>query len=206
MSEKIETVDIHGQQHPTYEAVLKLAHEKGLKSLTVEVTQVPNQDNHLLAVCSATAVFADDSVFTEIGDASPKNVNSMIAPHIMRMAATRAKGRALRDGLNIAQALQEEFGGDGKQDKKFLTSADYIERDVEQKRKEISNLPEEVRSKPATDKQVNAVIKIATRKGYDADKVKGVAKKLSVGEASSIIGEPKLLNDVLSEYPEDIIA
>lgn len=111
--DKIETVTVAGgKEHPTYAGVLNEAHTKGLLNIEVEILQYPNSDNHFLAVCKATVTFKDGRIFTEVGDASPKNVNKMIAPHIVRMAATRAKGRALRDALNIAQALKEELGGD----------------------------------------------------------------------------------------------
>ena len=110
---KIETVTVAGgKEHPTYAGVLNEAHSKGLLNIEVEILQYPNKDNHFLAVCKATVTFKGGLIFTEVGDASPKNVNKMVAPHIVRMAATRAKGRALRDALNIAQALKEELGGD----------------------------------------------------------------------------------------------
>ena len=107
----IETVDIHGKSHPTYAGVLNLAHEEGLTQIKTELLQAPLEENHYMAIVKAS-VTTKKGVFEGIGDATPKNVNKMIAPHIVRMAETRAKGRALRDALNIAEALAEELGND----------------------------------------------------------------------------------------------
>jgi len=111
-TKQIDTVDIHGKNHPTYAGVLNKAHEGGLVSIQTKLIQAPLQDNHFMAIMHATVTMRDKKVFEGIGDATPKNVNSMIAPHIVRMAETRAKGRALRDALNITEALAEEMGGD----------------------------------------------------------------------------------------------
>ena len=105
----IETVNIKGKQHPTYAGVLNKAHEEGLKEIRTELIQAPLESNNYMAIIHAR-VTTEKGVFDGIGDATPKNVNSMIAPHIVRMAETRAKGRALRDALNIAEALAEELG------------------------------------------------------------------------------------------------
>lgn len=105
-----ETVNIHGKAHPTYAGVLTKAHASGLKSIITELIQAPLDTNRFMAIVKAT-VTTEKGVFSGIGDATPKNVNSMIAPHIVRMAETRAKGRALRDALNIGEALKEEMGG-----------------------------------------------------------------------------------------------
>lgn len=113
MSDKIETVNIKGKQHPTYAGVLKKAHEEGLKEIKTDLLQAPLESNNYMAIIHAR-VTTEKGVFDGIGDATPKNVNSMIAPHIVRMAETRAKGRALRDALNIAEALAEELGEDAQ--------------------------------------------------------------------------------------------
>ena len=63
-------------------------------------------------ISQATATFEDGRVFTEIGDCGPQNCAPMIAVHSCRMACTRAKGRALRDALNIGEAMVEELGPD----------------------------------------------------------------------------------------------
>ena len=45
-------------------------------------------------------------------DACKGNVNPKIAPHIIRMAETRAVARALRLACNIGMCSVEELGGD----------------------------------------------------------------------------------------------
>lgn len=52
----------------------------------------------------------DDRVFEGIGDATRKNVAKNIAGHLIRMAETRAKARALRDAVNIGATALEELG------------------------------------------------------------------------------------------------
>jgi hypothetical protein len=50
--------------------------------------------------------------FTGLGDASPGSVTRMMAPHLLRMAETRAKARALRDAVNVGVTALEELGDD----------------------------------------------------------------------------------------------
>jgi hypothetical protein len=55
----------------------------------------------------------DGRHFSGLGDASPENVGRTIAPHLIRMAETRAKARALRDAVNVgATAMEELSDGD----------------------------------------------------------------------------------------------
>jgi hypothetical protein len=105
-------VKIQGKEHVTYDGLLDEAHKKGLVSLQVEVVQQPREDNAWTTICHATASFSNGGLFQEIGDANPKNTNSKIALHSIRMAATRAKARALRDALNVKGAAFEELGGE----------------------------------------------------------------------------------------------
>ncbi len=109
-------VNLKGKWHPTYPGVLAAAMANGLRELTVKLLQAPTEDNGQMAIAEATAVFCGpdgrDRIFVEIGDADPKNTGPMIAPHRVRMSATRAKGRALRDALGIGVALREEIHGD----------------------------------------------------------------------------------------------
>lgn len=110
-----EYVNLKGKQHALYKGVLREAIENGLTRLVVTVLQFPSPENGNLAVCSATAVFegADgkERMFVEVGDCDDRNCGSMIAMHKIRMSATRAKGRALRDALGLGEALFEEMGG-----------------------------------------------------------------------------------------------
>src|SRR5947209_6747030 len=55
-------------------------------------------------------VETEKGAFMGIGDANPSNVNRMILPHLLRMAETRAKARALRDAVNIGVTALEELG------------------------------------------------------------------------------------------------
>lgn len=109
-------VMLKGKRHPVYAGVLVAAHESGLLGIEVTVLQYPCAENGNTAVCSATVTMKGEDgrelIFAEVGDANSSNVGAHIAPHIIRMAATRAKGRALRDALALGIALVEEMGGD----------------------------------------------------------------------------------------------
>jgi len=74
-----------------YNGLIDLAHQKGLLKLEVEVIQYPTSENGNEAVCRAIAETKYGERFSDIGDASVKNCNKMIASHIIRMASTRAK-------------------------------------------------------------------------------------------------------------------
>lgn len=101
-------INLQGKSYVTYEGLLDLAHQRNIKSIVVDIIQMPTPENDMTAVCKATAT-TDDGVYTDIGDASPKSVNSNIAPHIIRMASTRAKARVLRDLTNIGMTAIEEI-------------------------------------------------------------------------------------------------
>lgn len=106
-------IQLQGRAYPTYGAVLDLAHRIGLLSIETELVQIPGPDNEHTAIVKATVHLADPRmVFTDYGDASPRNVNSRIATALIRMASTRAKGRALRDAVNVGECLLEELPGD----------------------------------------------------------------------------------------------
>jgi len=102
--------NIQGKDFVLYSGLLDLAHQKGLQKLEVELIQIPNEENQRIAVCRAIAVSHDGKIFSDIGDAESNNVNKKIAPHIIRMASTRAKARALRDFCNIGMTCLEELG------------------------------------------------------------------------------------------------
>ena len=92
-----------------YAGVLDLATQKGLLKLEVEHLQFPTKENGNEAICRAAAERKTGEVFSDIGDANPGNCHTMIAKHLIRMASTRAKGRALRDMCNIGIACLEEL-------------------------------------------------------------------------------------------------
>jgi hypothetical protein len=98
-------VELHGKQFVTYGGLLAMAYEKGLVKLSAHFISVDAK----LALAEATAEFADGHIFEECADATPENVNAKIRPHFPRMALTRAKGRALRDALNISMVCVEEL-------------------------------------------------------------------------------------------------
>jgi len=101
--------NIKGKDFVLYAGVLDLATQKGLLKLEVELLQFPTKENGHEAICHAVAEGKNGEVFADIGDANPNNCTEMIAKHLIRMASTRAKGRALRDMCNIGIACLEEL-------------------------------------------------------------------------------------------------
>lgn len=101
-------INLQGKSFVTYEGLLDLAHQNNLLSIEVDIVQFPTPENNMTAICKAIAT-TDKARFQDIGDASPKSVNSTLAPHIIRMASTRAKARVLRDLTNIGMTAFEEL-------------------------------------------------------------------------------------------------
>ncbi len=102
-----------GKQYVLFAGLLDEAHARGLKGIDTELLQVPTPENGNVAVVKATVEMEEGRTFSGIGDASPENVGRGIVPHIIRMAETRAKARALRDAVNVgATALEELSDGD----------------------------------------------------------------------------------------------
>jgi predicted nucleic acid-binding Zn finger protein len=102
-------INIKGKDFVLYAGVLDLATQMGLLKLGVELLQFPTKENGNEAICRAVAESKTGEVFSDIGDANPKNCHELIVKHLIRMASTRAKGRALRDMCNISMACLEEI-------------------------------------------------------------------------------------------------
>lgn len=102
-------VSLKGRDYPTWPGILDAATRSGLKSLTTQIVQIPTPENGNLAVVMARAEFDDGRVFEDIGDCSPASTSQQLASALLRLASTRAKGRVLRDSVNVGQTLLEEL-------------------------------------------------------------------------------------------------
>ncbi len=102
-------IERQGRRFVLYAGLLDEAHARGLRSIETELLQAPSPENGEVAIVRAV-VRTEEGKFSGIGDASPENVNRSIAPHLIRMAETRAKARALRDAINVGVTAYEELG------------------------------------------------------------------------------------------------
>lgn len=110
--DKQYTMQRDGKTYVLYGGLLKWGHERGLLSIETALLQVPTEANGNVAIVQATVRMADQEgvtrTFQGLGDAAPNNVNRMMAVHLIRMAETRAKARALRDAVNVGEALADD--------------------------------------------------------------------------------------------------
>lgn len=103
-------ISIKGKDFALYSGLLDLAHQMGLKALKVQPVQYPTKENGFEAICKAIAETKDGKVTEDIGDCNPTNCHVMVSKHLLRMASTRAKARALRDLTNIGITCIDEIG------------------------------------------------------------------------------------------------
>lgn len=105
-------VERSGKTVVLYAGLLDAAHEQGLQAITTALLQIPSDANGQTAIVQATVV-TSKGTYMGIGDATPSNVPKFVAPHILRMAETRAKARALRDAVNVGMLALDELDDDG---------------------------------------------------------------------------------------------
>jgi hypothetical protein len=94
-----------------YRGLLDMVHSERLSVISTELIQAPTKENGETAIVSAS-VTTSRGTFSGIGDANPRNVDAKVAPHIIRMAETRAEARAMRKAVNIGVVAMEELGDD----------------------------------------------------------------------------------------------
>lgn len=143
-------INLQGKSFVTYEGLLDLAHQKGLNSIEVKILQIPSNENNMTAICQAI-VTTEKEIFQDIGDASPNSVNRGLVPHIIRMASTRAKARALRDLTNVGMTAVEELS----MEEEPLNHLEEKHRGPQQE--------------PPTSRQIETIKKLADQLNYSVE-------------------------------------
>jgi hypothetical protein len=175
-------IERNGRRFVLYSGLLDEAHARGLRSIETELLQVPKAENGEVAIARAM-VRTEEGKFSGIGDASPENVGRAIVPHIIRMAETRAKARALRDAINVGVVALEELDGEPEEFIPVRESRQAPRIPREENKNEL----------PATRKQLNyleALIADVVEDGvveFEEMMGKPIAE-LTRGEASEWIG------------------
>jgi hypothetical protein len=100
---------LQGKEFILYGGLLTLGKSEGIKSIKTEMLQAPSDDNGGTCIVKAVVIDKDGNEWHGLGDADSKNTNSKVAAHKIRMAETRAKGRALRDCLGIDMVMDSEL-------------------------------------------------------------------------------------------------
>ena len=103
-----------GKRFVLFEGLLDAAHTRGLEEIDTELLQVPGPSNADIAIVKATVRMEDGRKFSGLGDASPQNAARHVAAHIIRLAETRAKARALRDAVNVGVTALKELSETGE--------------------------------------------------------------------------------------------
>lgn len=100
-----------GKDAVLYNGLLALAHEDDrFGHIRAYITQYPSAENKFVAFARAEIYDKKGNVVgMEESDASAANCGKMTAASFPRMACTRAKGRALRDFLNVGMVTADEI-------------------------------------------------------------------------------------------------
>ena len=114
-----------GKDYVLFAGLVDLLHQisDGFFEVNTTLVQIPGKDNGDTAIATARVIVFDPEnpdvakrIACGIGDAAPGSVTRLMAPHLIRMAETRAKARALRDLCNVAMVALEELGPQGADD------------------------------------------------------------------------------------------
>jgi hypothetical protein len=201
--------NLKGKDFVLYTGLLDQGHLIGIQSIQIEPVQYPTKENGFEGICKAIITSVDGRIFTEIGDANPKNVNAQVSAHVLRMAATRAKARALRDMTNIGMTCIEELGDIetviGTEDPKVIPMKPKNQRSSNDSPKPENSTTKApgnhskktqgtTEANPATEvsdakistAQRNAILSISKRKGYTEESIINQIKEIFNTEITNL--------------------
>ena len=191
------------RQFIAYAGLLAVAHDIGLEEINTTVVQMPTDTNGQTAVIRAVAK-GKPGLFTGLGDANPQNVNRKVAKHLLRVAETRAKARALRDFCNIAVIALEELGDE---DLEFVAPPRQPVQQHQQQPAQSVQQPErgvtridDRRDGMISDAQKRALWRKALTLGYEGPRAHAfLLERLGVDPSRASRAQASRLLDVLSE-------
>lgn len=196
--DKKHIINLQGRDFVTYEGLLNLAHEMGLQEIRTNLVQIPGPTTDHTAICTAEVVLVKDGqihTYTGIGDASPRNVSRNVALHLLRMAETRAKARALRDAVNVGMCAVEE-----------LETAELGHEEGAPRGREANTNYRETLERPdspATKKQIDAIGAAMKRVGWGPEEGRSWLQ-VNFGKQSRLEltkDEASRMLDALSDMP-----
>lgn len=106
------TVNIAGKDHMLYKGLLALAHKKDPEFSMEIIESFVNEEMSKAWCIVRLTTKLGKQVFDGFGSSTPENTGKMTESHPVEMCHTRAKGRALRDFVNIGVAMAEELKHD----------------------------------------------------------------------------------------------
>jgi hypothetical protein len=190
-----------------YAELLKMAHEEGLKSIHTELLLQPCEDNGRHCIVKAT-VETERGHYEGLGDADPGNVEDFLAPHLIRVAETRAKARALRDAVNCGVVSSEELDGvslDGSSRPGPGASAPQSSRPARygttptRPRRNGNGSPE-----PMTEAQRRYLFRIMAGQGYQREaaeeRLKDIFEVSALTEITKVVAT-KMIDELLAAAP-----
>lgn len=211
-----KVVKLQGKEYVLFEGLLEVTHENyHLMGFSTDLIQYPTNENNMTAIVKAVVTVKDGEdvkQFSGIGDASPSSVNRMIAPHIIRMAETRALGRAMRFLTGFGTVF-EELGDldEQKQSSKNNTSNKKETKKETQTKSEapqasqaqLKKIEKDAKALGLSAKEVYVHLSIDPEKVAKADaskaikflktdEAKGLASKEGAGEADGGISSDDL--------------
>ncbi|MGG1219397.1 hypothetical protein ABE236_18325 [Priestia endophytica] len=155
-----KVVKLQGKEYVLFEGLLEVTHENyHLMGFSTDLIQLPTEENGMTAIAKAIVTVKDGEdvkQFSGIGDASPSSVNRMIAPHIVRMAETRALGRAMRFLTGFGTVF-EELGD--------------VEKENKPQKKQEKTVEKKKEAPKASQAQLNKIEKDAKALGLSAEEV-----------------------------------
>jgi hypothetical protein len=192
----------------TYAGLLAVAHDIGLEEMNTTVVQMPTDGNGQTAVIRAIAK-GKPGLFTGLGDANPQNVNRKVAKHLLRVAETRAKARALRDFCNINVVALEELGDEDlefvspprQQQQQSVPTLQHQQQPAQQQSPErgVTRIDDR-RDGTISDAQKRALWRKALTLGYEGPRAHAfLLERLGVEPSRATRMQASRLLDVLSE-------